>query len=98
MKPFKWGNGMINLDEFITKSNMTHGGYYSYSKTTHIDNNGYVTITCPKHGDFNQKLQSHMTGSKCPKCSIEKRAALFKLPIEDFKKYVIRKLAIFGVY
>lgn len=72
------------LEEFINKSNMTHGGYYSYLKSTYIDEKGKTTITCPKHGDFIQNLYKHMTGTLCPKCSIEKKVALLRLPIEKF--------------
>ena len=65
---------------------MTHGGYYSYQKTTRIDEKNKVSIICPKHGKFEQNLYSHMTGANCPDCSIDKKKMLLKLPLENFIK------------
>lgn len=77
---------MKSLSDLITKATMTHGGRYDYSKTTGIDDRGTVTITCPRHGDFQQNIYRHVCGAGCKDCGIERRAKLFKLPTEDFIK------------
>lgn len=77
---------MVNLDEFIIKASMTHGGYYSYEKSVKVNEKNQITITCPKHGDFEQNLYSHMTGANCLKCNTDKRKNMFKLPLEEFIK------------
>jgi len=35
----------------------------------------YVTIICPKHGEFSQRTRKHIEGSGCPICAIEGRGA-----------------------
>ena len=40
-----------------------------------------VTITCPEHGDFEQRAGSHLQGSGCPKChhnklSLDRRSTI----------------------
>jgi len=54
--------------EFIEKARIVHGDRYDYSKVKYVGYNKKVTITCPDHGDFEQKLNEHKYGSGCPKC------------------------------
>ena len=59
----------LTTDEFIERSRMVHGDKYDYSKTKYRRSKEKVTITCPIHGDFEQKPNFHLMGSGCPKCS-----------------------------
>lgn len=34
----------------------------------------YVTMICPKHGEFSQRTRKHLEGSGCPICAIEGRS------------------------
>lgn len=61
--------------EFIRRSVEKHGDRYDYSKVVYQDVRIHVRIGCPTHGEFLQKPDIHMLGSKCPKCSSEERAA-----------------------
>ena len=54
---------------FIEKASRKHGGKYSYEKTNYTDAKTKTTITCKKHGDFEQSPDSHLRGSGCSKCS-----------------------------
>ena len=60
--------------EYLADVRKVHGDYYDYSKTVYEKSTGKVTITCPKHGDFEQTAYSHRLGAGCPECGIEKRA------------------------
>lgn len=67
-------NGGIkySLNEFIEKANKIHNYFYSYSKVEYINSDTEIIITCPVHGDFYQKPSTHLKGSGCQKCAIEK--------------------------
>jgi len=57
-----------STSSFIEKANTIHGNLYSYDKVNYIKNNLKVIITCPLHGDFEQKPNGHLLGYGCPKC------------------------------
>lgn len=59
----------FTLDDFIKKARGIHGLTYDYSKVTFIDTQTKVIITCPIHGDFEQRPNDHTTGGcGCPTC------------------------------
>jgi len=58
----------LTTSEFIEKSKEKHGDKYDYSKVDYKRNRDEVTITCKKHGDFNQLAAKHLAGSGCPRC------------------------------
>ena len=57
---------------FMEKAKKVHGDRYSYKHTEYIKDNMPVTITCLKHGDFQQIANSHLQGCGCPRCSISR--------------------------
>lgn len=61
----------IDYKDFVEKANKVHNNKYAYDKTDldKRDNKGRVTITCPIHGDFLQRIAPHLQGQGCPKCS-----------------------------
>ena len=64
-----------NQEDFILKANAKHGvGTYDYNKVNYVSCHDKITITCPKHGDFNQNLHSHLMGHGCSKCAIVKNS------------------------
>jgi len=54
---------------FIKQAVEKHGGKYTYDKVEYTGVDNKVTITCPKHGDFQQVAYSHLKGHGCRKCS-----------------------------
>lgn len=57
------------LENFINESNEIHGiGTYDYSKVNYVNSRTEVIIICPKHGEFFQKPNKHLSGQGCPKC------------------------------
>ena len=56
-------------NSFIEKSRAVHGDRYDYSKAVYVRNSDKVTITCKKHGDFEQAPSHHLQGKGCAKCA-----------------------------
>lgn len=59
-------------DKWIKKAKEVHRDKYDYSKVEYVSPYDYVTIICPKHGEFLQKAYYHLSGNGCPKCGYEK--------------------------
>lgn len=58
------------LNNFIEQAKSIHGDKYDYSLVEYVSNYTKVKIICPKHGMFEQKPNSHITGkSGCLICS-----------------------------
>jgi len=55
--------------KFINEANLVHDFKFSYDKTEYIKNQIKVIITCPIHGDFEQRPLSHLQGNGCPNCN-----------------------------
>jgi hypothetical protein len=62
------GNINLTTEKFIEKANLIHGHRYDYSKVIYKNSHKKVIITCPIHGDFEQKPNNHLNGANCPKC------------------------------
>ena len=60
------------LNEFIFQSNIIHNNFYSYDKFVYVDAKTKGVITCPIHGDFEQKPNDHLQGKGCPMCNMSK--------------------------
>lgn len=61
-------SGKYNLSTFIEKASKVHNNYYLYNNSIYTSSKNSITITCPKHGDFNQVAADHLRGAGCPKC------------------------------
>jgi hypothetical protein len=53
---------------FIEKSNQTHNNFYDYSNFEYKNAITKSIIICPKHGEFKQSANSHLSGHGCPNC------------------------------
>lgn len=60
---------LISNREFIDRCSTIHDNYYDYSKTKYKGTRVNVIITCPIHGDFEQRPQTHSEGGGCRKCA-----------------------------
>jgi hypothetical protein len=61
-------NKFLGTNEFIRRSNLIHNNKYIYSKSIYTGINNKLAITCPTHGDFEQKAITHLRGHGCTKC------------------------------
>ena len=59
----------IGFDEFESRSSTIYKNYYKYSEDSYVDTQHKTTITCPVHGNFEQKVNNHLIGFGCKKCS-----------------------------
>lgn len=59
-----------NLSKFLKRSKKIHNNFYTYNKTIFINNKTKAIITCPIHGDFEQRPDQHVTGKGCYSCSL----------------------------
>jgi len=58
-----------NIDIFIKRANEVHGGLYDYSKAEYINCEQKIIIICKAHGEFIQRPQHHLNGTRCPRCN-----------------------------
>ena len=61
-----------NIEDLKNNFNKIHNNFYDYSKVN-LDNyttksNTKIRIICPDHGEFEQRLVSHLNGSGCLHC------------------------------
>jgi hypothetical protein len=59
----------ITTEDFISRSRAVHGNKYDYSKTAYVLSSEKLTITCRKHGAFQQRAADHLKGKGCGKCA-----------------------------
>lgn len=76
----------LTTEEFITKANRIHKNKYDYSKVNYINSQTKIQITCPIHGEFQQKPNDHLNGKGCPKCTSNKLKTT-----DQFKQEIIEK-------
>ena len=62
----------LSLDSFLNKARSIHGDYYEYSNVFFSRANDIISIICPKHGEFKQRLSDHLKGCGCPQCNLSK--------------------------
>lgn len=56
----------ITNQEFITKANVVHNGFYDYSLTTYTRSDEVVIIIDPEYGQFPQIARNHLNGAQHP--------------------------------
>jgi hypothetical protein len=71
-----------NTENFIKRAIKIHDNKYDYSKVKYIGTHIKVIITCQKHKDFEQTPNSHLNGTGCNECGIDKKRYTTKSFIE----------------
>ena len=71
----------LTTEEFIEKAKLIHGNKFDYSKVEYVNTSEKVCIICPKHGEFWQRPNDHLSGYGCKKCATEnnKKCHIFTL-------------------
>lgn len=59
----------LTQEEVIERTKKIHKGKYTYDNFKFKSVDKKSIITCPKHGNFPQKVQNHLSGNGCPKCA-----------------------------
>jgi hypothetical protein len=73
-------------EQFIKEAKEIHGDKYDYSKVDYVNCDTKVCIICPKHGEFWQTPNKHLSGRGCMKCGHEKTAQRQTFTTEQFIK------------
>lgn len=82
-KKFKLSN-----EEFLNRLYNIFGDRYDYSKVEYTGRKGYVTLTCPIHGEFTAVVNTLLKGIGCLKCHKEEKfKETTKSIIKKFKEY-----------
>ena len=63
-------------EEFIKDAITKHGMKYQYTKVVYKTNKDKVIITCPEHGDFEQRPNDHLTGYSCMACTNQNKGII----------------------
>lgn len=63
---------IIGSKVFIERANKIFNGFYDYQKVIYKGIFQKVTVTCPKHGDFEITPSNHLQGSGCKECMKER--------------------------
>lgn len=75
------GSKKLEYENILKRFNEIHNNFYYYDKFVYVNAVTKSTITCPIHGDFEQKPANHLQGQGCIKC-----AGVQKKTKEDFIK------------
>lgn len=60
-------------DFYLSKAVKHHGDKYDYSLVpVNVHSLDNVTIICPEHGEFEQRMERHASGSGCNECGISR--------------------------
>lgn len=82
-----------NALNFIEKSKEVHNGFYSYDDVKYVNSSTPVSITCPIHGNFDQRPNNHLQGSECPQCARERMRQVYRMGQDAF---IARARAVHG--
>lgn len=63
-------NAPWQMSDLLLKFREVHGDKFDYSHVVYLSTKSKIKIICPVHGAFLQKLENHMSGCGCPKCSV----------------------------
>ncbi|MGZ8924637.1 MAG: hypothetical protein ACXW2E_02015 [Nitrososphaeraceae archaeon] len=93
------------VTNFIEQAHKKHNNKYDYSKVTQetLKRTGYskITIICPKHGEFLQRMADHLKGHGCQKCkniSVSNKALTWLDYIQETKNIIIQHAGNGGEY
>lgn len=80
-------NRRLIPQHIIDRCNDIHKSKYTYDfDGVYKGNNQKFIVTCPTHGQFKQRICSHLSGHGCMKCLYERKRGMFIKPVEDFIK------------
>lgn len=76
----------IPFNEFVRRAKEEHGDKYSYHEETYTNISSKTTITCKKHGDFEQYAIAHVNGCGCDYCARESIGESLMLNTDIFRQ------------
>ena len=73
----------LSTDDFIKKARLIHGDKYDYSKAKYQTAKTPILIICPKHGEFWQTPNDHLSKKGCPFCNESHLEKEFKRELDN---------------
>ena len=64
----------LSFTEFTHRANVLHNNKYTYFDKGFNGYRSKISIKCPSHGIFTQRIAEHLTGAGCSLCGTEKGA------------------------
>lgn len=74
----------LTAAEFKAAAVKVHGDRYNYDKVLYSSYHDEITICCKEHGEFQQIVAVHLSGSGCPKCGKQKASDKQRMTFDDF--------------
>ena len=78
------GGKALSANQFIAMTIGLHGNKYNYSKVYYVNMRTDVHILCDEHGSSYQKAGSHISGSGCFRCGLERSRKDLRKTTEQF--------------
>lgn len=75
-----------SLEAMLNRFTAVHGDTYDYSKVTQVSTRLKATITCRKHGDFQQSFRAHASGHGCARCAEERNGSYQVYGADEFAR------------
>jgi len=88
----------LDYDGFLSRARAVHGEKYSYSCDNFHDQYTVVTVTCKRHGEFEQVAKNHIRGSGCKKCGVDRVAGSRAIPYREFVRRSLEKHSLPHIY
>src|SRR5438045_467932 len=74
IKPSTTAKRTMNINAFLDKAHAIHGNKYDYSEVSFQTLSDIITIICPEHGSFQQRVSVHINDQcGCKKCGRKSR-------------------------
>ncbi len=77
-------NSRVTFETFVEKAIIVHNSYYKYEKQIISGVGTKASITCPEHGEFQQSVESHLSGHGCTTCGVFLRGFNQRKTTENF--------------
>lgn len=84
-KRLKGRNTKLSFIEAIDRARLVHEDFYDYSEVAFDKISDIVSIICPFHGAYSQRLSNHLDGQGCPACGKKKALSLRKTLFSDLR-------------
>ena len=80
----------FSMEKFLKKANEVHNCKYNYDSVVYIGSHEKISIECPVHGIFMQKVEDHLKGRGCPLCANERSSETQKMTKYQFLERAIQ--------
>lgn len=81
---------------FIAKARELHGDGYTYFEVDYVRASSHVVITCPVHGNFEQRPANHLRGQGCPFCAQELKEQMGKDRRLTISEFIAKGVSVHG--